>query len=72
MKKENLSFEQRLSKIRSVIRRVEENYPSDIEEQLTLLRNSFVEIIMLTGAQNSGNKDKKRILNGKRVSLSNL
>jgi hypothetical protein len=49
-----LTPEERLSRIRSIIRKVESEMDSPECDQLPLLRSAFVEIIQVVGPQKSG------------------
>jgi len=49
-----LTPEERLNRIRSIIRRVESEMDSPVCDQLPLLRSAFVEIIQAVGPQCSG------------------
>ena len=54
-----LTPEERLSQIRSIIRRVETKMDSPACDQLPLLRSAFVEIIQAAGPQCSGSRGVK-------------
>lgn len=53
--------EQRVTKIRSIIRNVEKAMDNPYCDQLRILRIAFLEITQVVGAQNSGRRVAKKV-----------